>query len=81
MHECASRHGRAGSYRVRSFVTRTDSLAIYAESSHTLSTADGAVRASAARVSPALFQMLGVQAALGRTLDESGRPWRPTRWW
>ena len=33
--------------------------------------ADGAVRARAARVSPALFVMLGVQPILGRTLDRS----------
>ena len=46
-------------------------MAVYAESSYTLSTSDGAVRAAAARVSPALFQILGVQATLGRTLDES----------
>jgi putative ABC transport system permease protein len=46
-------------------------MAVYAESSFTLTTADGAVRARAARVSPALFAMLGVPATLGRTLDRS----------
>ncbi len=62
---------------VREFVNwrnRTKTLsgmAVYAESSFTLSTTDGAVRARAARVSPALFVMLGVQPMLGRTLDRS----------
>src|SRR6185503_3555569 len=35
-------------------------MAVYTESSFTLSTADGAVRIRAARVSPALFAMLEV---------------------
>ena len=48
-------------------------MAVYAESSFTLRTADGAVRARAARVSPALFEMLGVQPMIGRTLDRSRR--------
>lgn len=50
--------------------TRTLSdMAIYAESAFTVSTPDGAVRAAAARVSPRLFAMLGIQPMLGRTLD------------
>ncbi len=62
---------------VREFVSwrsRTKTLsdmAVYSESSFTLSTADGAVRTRAARVSPALFGILGVQPMLGRTLDTS----------
>jgi len=62
---------------VREFVSwrsRTKTLsdmAVYSESSFTLSTADGAVRTRAARVSPALFGILGVQPLLGRTLDTS----------
>ena len=62
---------------VQEFVTwrsRTKTLsdmAVYAESSLTLSTPDGAVHANAARVSPALFRMLGVRATLGRALDKS----------
>ena len=69
---------------VREFVnwrSRTKTLsdmAVYAESSFTLSTADGAVRARAARVSPALFAMLGVQPMLGRTLDRSDEDLQPT---
>ena len=55
----------------RSRTKTLSDMAVYAESSFTLRTADGAVRASAARVSPALFAMLGVQPTLGRTLDAS----------
>ena len=55
----------------RSRTKTLSGMAVYAESSFTLSTADGAVRARAARVSPALFAMLGVQPMLGRTLDGS----------
>jgi putative ABC transport system permease protein len=69
---------------VREFVNwrnRTKTLsgmAVYAESSFTISTTDGAVRAPAARVSPALFVILGVQPMLGRTLDRSDEDRDPT---
>jgi putative ABC transport system permease protein len=55
----------------RSRTKTLSDMAVYADSSFTVSTPDGAVRASAARVSPALFAMLGGQPTLGRTLDES----------
>ena len=55
----------------RSRTKTLSDMAVYAESSLALSTTDGAVHANAARVSPALFRMLGAHAILGRTLDTS----------